>query len=217
MKTLPFNSREQAGVRLASQLKHYRNHAVALAMPRGGVPVAAEVARLLYVPLGVVAVHKLTLADYPDVPFGALAAGGGAAVDWHRVSEADRHKLRAAVAAGQRELDRRTGLYYPFTRLVVSCRDVMLIDDGIATGASMRAAIRAVRALHPARIVVAAPVAHEPALRALREEADECVCLASSPRLAEVSEWYKEFPAISDAEALRQLESFARHQKLTGV
>lgn len=217
MKTLPFSSRQEAGARLASQLKHYRNHAVALGMPRGGVPVAAEVARLLYIPLGVVAVHKLVMTDYPDAAFGALAAGGGAAVDWHKVSETEQHKLRAAVAAGQKELERRTGLYYPFTRLIVSCRDVLLIDDGIASGATMRAAVRSVRALHPARIVVAVPVAPEPALQVLREEADECVCLASSPLLAEVSAWYREFPAISDAEALRQLESFARQHKLTGV
>ncbi|MCC6538749.1 MAG: hypothetical protein IT162_14435, partial [Bryobacterales bacterium] len=88
---------------------------------------------------------------------------------------------------------------------------------GIASGASMRAAVRSIRAMHPARIIVAAPVAYEPALRSLREEADDCVCLASSPLLAQVSEWYKEFPAISDAEALRQLESFSRQRKLTGV
>lgn len=217
MRKLPFSSRQEAGARLAPLLKHYRNHAVALGLPRGGVPVAAAVARLLYVPLGVVAAHKLTLADYPDISFGALAAGGGAAVDWHKVSETDHHKLRAAVAAGERALEKEMELYYPFTRLIVSCRDVVLIDDGIATGATMRAAVRAVRALHPARIIVAVPVAHEPALRLLREEADECVCLASSPRFSEVGEWYREFPEISDAEALRELESFSRQHKLTSV
>lgn len=214
---LPFHSRQEAGARLAAQLKQYRDQAVALAMPRGGIPVGAEVARLLYVPLGVVAVQKLSIGEHPHTFFGALAAGGGAAVDWHKVSAPGQPKLRAAVAAARRELERRTELYDPFTRLIVSRRDVLLIDDGIASGASMRAAVRSIRALHPARIVVAAPVAYEPALRSLREEADDCVCLASSPLLAQVSEWYKEFPEISDAEALRQLESFSRQRKLTGV
>jgi putative phosphoribosyl transferase len=204
-----FRDRTEAGDVLAAQLGHYagRPDVLVLALPRGGVPVAARVAEALRAPLDVFVVRKLGVPGHEELAMGAIASGGVEVrnedvVSRLRLGEAD---LRRVAEVEGRELARRERSYRegrPPPDL--SGRVVILVDDGLATGSTMRAAVAAARRLGPARVVVAVPTAPASTCQRLREEADEVVC-ASTPRpFRAVGYSYRSFPQTSDEE-VRQL------------
>jgi predicted phosphoribosyltransferase len=195
--------RNEAGRLLADRLSAYagRDDVIVVALPRGGVPVAAAVARRLDAPLDVLAVVKLGLPGQEELAIGALGSGGASflnpdVIAAARVAPAE---LAQVVENGQSELARRDRLYRgDRPALDVQNRTVILVDDGLATGATMRVAGRAVRARSPERVVVAVPVAPRSTLDTLRAEVDEVVCLISPEPFLGVSAWYEEFDQVGD-------------------
>lgn len=177
--------------------------AIVLGLPRGGVPVAAEVADALGGPLDVLIVRKVGVPGQPEVAMGAVASGGISVRNEDVLVMLPRAlQTFESVAAGERhEVVRRETLYRG-TRppLQLQGRTAVLVDDGAATGATARAAIRAARALGAARVLVAVPVASPEALDELRAEADEVVCLQAPARFVAVGRWYEDFPQLGDAE-----------------
>jgi predicted phosphoribosyltransferase len=207
-----FRDRAEAGEFLAGRLGHYagRDDLVVLALPRGGVPVAARVAEALGAPLDVFVVRKLGVPGHEELAMGAIASGGVQVVNEQvagrlGLGEAD---LRRAAEAEGRELARREQRYRegrppPDLRGKI----VLLVDDGLATGSTMRAAVAAVRQLGPARVVVAVPTAPASTCQRLAEEADEVVC-ASTPRpFRAVGYSYRSFPQTSDEEVRTLLQA----------
>jgi putative phosphoribosyl transferase len=207
---MKFENRQQAGKRLAQALVawHGRKDLLVLALPRGGVPVAAEVAKDLQAPLDVVVVRKLGYPGQEEFAMGAIASGGvqvmsNVAGGWP-VSE---QAVRSAVQREQVELLRREQAYRghkPPPR--IKDQVVILVDDGLATGATMRAAVQSVRARQPARIVVAVPVASSSALASVGSVADEVVCLQTPEPFHAVGLWYRDFDQTSDEEVMRLLK-----------
>lgn len=202
---LPFDNRPHAGRLPAGALQGYagRGDVIVLALPRGGVPVGFEVANMLTVPLDLMLVRKLGTPGQEEVAMGAIATGGvrvlnSDVVDVLRIS----HEVIEAVARRElKELDRRQRAYRgDQPPPVLRDKRVILVDDGIATGATMRSAVKAARAQSPARIVVAAPIAAVEAVEMLEQEADEVVCLATPRLFKAVGCWYHEFPQTSDTE-----------------
>ena len=220
--TRRYRNRTDAGRRLATQLEKYadRPDVLVLALPRGGVPVAFEVAEALHAPLDVFVVRKLGLPAHPELAIGAIASGGVRIVDQsalRRFGVTD--EQLAAVAAGEeQELERREQQYRdarPFPD--VEGRTVILIDDGLATGATMAAAATALRAGQPARLVVAVPVAAAETCQAFRGLVDEVVCGATPEPFHAVGLWYEDFSQTSDEE-VSDLLARARHaQARTGT
>lgn len=205
-----YPDRVTAGQALAAALARYAHHpdAVVLGLPRGGVPVAAEVARALGLPLDVCGVRKLGVPWQEELAMGAVATGGITVLD-HAIIRSGgipEAAIARAVAAETAELARRERAYRA-GRSPLTCggKTVLLVDDGLATGATMRAAIRAVRRDDPAAVIVAVPVAPASTCDALRDEADECVCLSTPATFAAVGEWYERFPQVSDAEVVAAL------------
>jgi putative phosphoribosyl transferase len=210
-----FADRRDAGLRLAAALASYRNRPklLVLALPRGGVPVGAEVAAALRAPLDVIAVRKLGAPGRTELAVGAIASGGVRVLNADVVralglTEAD---VEAVAAAEAQELVRRERAYRG-KRPPPPVRDhtVILVDDGIATGSTMRAAARAVRAQRPARLVLAAPVAAPWVLDSLAPEADEVVCPVQPRNLYAIGLWYQHFPQLTDAEVRSFLEQRPR-------
>jgi predicted phosphoribosyltransferase len=201
----PFADRKEAGIELARRLEHYRGRhdVVVLALPRGGVPVAHEVARAVGAPLDVFVVRKLGLPGHRELAMGAIASGGVRVlnedvVGWYRVP----NKIIEEVAREeQAELQRRENAYRE-GRPPVELRDqvVLLIDDGLATGSTMKAAVQAVRHHAPGRIVVAVPVGAPETCRALEATADEVVCVRMPEQFAAVGLWYRDFSQTTDDE-----------------
>jgi len=211
-----FRDRKHAGELLADLLIHYRGRpqTVLLALPRGGVPVAASLARALALPLDIFLVHKLGAPSEPELAMGAIAAGGLVVLHQNVIAsgEISQAELDAAIAREQDELQRRERVYRG-TRppLVVTGKTIILVDDGLATGYTMLAAIRGARQQQPAHIGVAVPVASKEALDLLRPEADELVCAYIPHRLSAIGQFYDDFAQTTDddvREALRQFESF---------
>jgi predicted phosphoribosyltransferase len=185
---------------------------VVLALPRGGVPVAYEVARALAAPLDVFVVRKLGFPGQSELAMGAIASGGVRVMNedvigWYRVSN---EAIEAAARREQAELERREQAYRDGRPPVpVKNRMVILVDDGLATGSSMRAAAQAVRRLHPARIVVAVPVGARDTCEALRTDADEVVCAFTPDDFSAVGRWYEDFSQTTDEEVSRLLASWS--------
>ena len=207
-----FRDRYESGRRLAAALSPYagRPNLLVLALPRGGVPVGYEVARALGAPLDVMLVRKLGVPGHEELAMGAIASGGIRVVSDEVVAAFNiPDRVIAAVAAQEEEeLWRRERLYRGDRPAAdVRGRTVILVDDGLATGASMRAAAQALRAQQPERLVVAVPVAPPETCVSLRQEADDVVCaLAPEPFLA-VGNWYDDFSQTSDDEVRELLRA----------
>jgi predicted phosphoribosyltransferase len=210
-----FLDRRDAGKQLAVRLPHYRLHpeVLVLALPRGGVPVAFEVACELKVPLDVFVVRKLGAPGHPELAMGAIASGGVQVLNQDVIRELGISELEIEVAAAceMLELERRERDYRGNRPpLEVHGRTTVLIDDGLATGASMRAAIAALRRLDAGKIVVAVPVAAPPTCAAMERYVDEMVCLITPPEFQAVGEWYEDFSQTSDDEVRHLLEKSNR-------
>jgi predicted phosphoribosyltransferase len=205
MKPRVFQNRREAGRQLAERLAGDRNRpdVIVLALPRGGVPVAYEVARALGAPLDVFVVRKLGLPGHEELAMGAVATGGVRVLNQELVDrlQIPPHVIDAVSAREQAELRRREQLYRGGRPLPdVAGRTAILIDDGLATGATMQAAIKALRQLAPARIVVAVPTAPRDTCEALRSEADEVICDITPEPFFGVGLWYADFSQTSDDE-----------------
>jgi len=205
-----FRDRSQAGQLLARHLQHYtgRSDVVVLALPRGGVPVAYEIARALKAPMEVFVVRKLGVPGDEELAVGAIASGGVRVLSGKLIAELGLtdEDIERTTARELAELNRRERIFRgdrPFPSL--EGRVVILVDDGIATGATMRAAIRAVRAHRPAQVSVAVPVAAPQALQALRPEVDELICPLTPDPLTGIGAWYQDFAQLQDAEVIAYL------------
>ncbi|MER5553471.1 phosphoribosyltransferase family protein [Streptomyces sp. NPDC002793] len=204
-----FTDRTDAGRRLAAALRHLeRRDPVVLGLPRGGVPVAYEVAQALGAPLDVIVVRKLGVPYRPELGFGAIGEGGVRVISDEIVRHAGvREKDLASVErAEEAELGRRAQAYREGRpRLPLKGRAVVVVDDGIATGATARAACQVVRAQGAAHVVLAVPVASPHVAAALREDVDEMACLSTPHLFSAVGEWYRDFSQTSDAEVVALL------------
>jgi putative phosphoribosyl transferase len=214
-----FADRSEAGRYLASKLGRYagRDDVVVLALPRGGVPVGYEVARALGTPLDVFLVRKLGVPGHEELAMGAIASGGVRVLN-EEVIRALKMPLEAIDAAAQREareLQRREQAYRD-GRPAPDVRDriVILVDDGLATGSTMRAAVRALRKQHPGRIVVAVPVGAPDTCGEFRGEADEVVCARQPEPFFAVGAWYRDFSQTTDEEVRELLQEGARAAEL---
>jgi predicted phosphoribosyltransferase len=202
---LPFTNRRAAGIALADRLRRFapRDDVVVLALPRGGVPVASEVSLALGAPLDVFVVRKLGLPGHPELAMGAIASGGVGVLNedvvrWYRIPEA---VIDAVARAERAELERRERAYRDGRApMPIDGRTVILVDDGLATGSTMRAAVLAVRKLHPARVVVAVPVGARETCEGLRDIADEVVCAFMPEPFSAVGLWYADFSQTTDEE-----------------
>src|ERR1700692_4012694 len=211
-----FRDRQDAGCQLAVKLAGYAGDAgvLVLGLPRGGVPVAYEVTRALHAPLDVFVVRKLGVPGHRELAMGAIASGGVRVLN-HDVIESLQISppiIDAAAAYEQSELDRQQRVYrdvLPFSNR--PGRTVIIVDDGLATGSTMRAAVRALRQSGPARIVVAVPVGAAETCRSLRDEADAVVCATVPQDFHAVSLWYDEFSQTTDQEVRTLLEAAAAH------
>jgi predicted phosphoribosyltransferase len=200
-----FEDRAHAGRALAERLLHYREkrNAVVLGLPRGGVPVAFEVAKRLLLPLDVFLVRKLGYPGHEEYAMGAIASGGVRVLnpDLAGQMEAAPAMLAEATERELAELGRREKLYRGARPpLALRGKVAILIDDGLATGSTMRAAIQAVRLHAPASIVVGVPVASPETCRMFSQEVDEMVCAITPEHFSSVGSWYRDFDQTSDAE-----------------
>jgi putative phosphoribosyl transferase len=205
-----FRDRVHAGEQLAGLLADYRSRAgaVILALPRGGVPVAAAVAGVLALPLDVLLVHKVGAPGEPELAVGAVAPNGLVVLDEKTIARMKilRTSLESAIAAEREELARREHLYRgDRLPLALEGLTVILVDDGLATGYTMLVAVRAVRRLLADRIVVAVPVAPQETLDRLKSEADEVVCVEVPRRLEAVGQFYEDFSQVSDEQVCAEL------------
>ena len=213
----PFRDRREGGAALATKLAQYagRPDAIVLALPRGGVPVAHEVATSLGVPLDVFLVRKLGTPGHRELAMGAIASGGvrvlnDEVVRWYGIPEG---AINAVARTEQMELERREREY----RRDRPPRDlggliVILVDDGLATGSTMRAAVEAVRLYKPSRVVVAVPVAAAETCREFRVLADEIVCAKTPEPFSAVGQWYVDFSQTTDDEVRALLEDATLHK-----
>jgi putative phosphoribosyl transferase len=209
-----FANRNEAGVRLAAELQHYKGEdVVVFALPRGGVPVAAPVASALNAPLDLVLVRKLGAPFQPELAMGAVADAGQPVIVRNddviamaRVSEAE---FDAACQRELLEIERRRALYFGSRpRAEAKGRVAIVIDDGIATGATARAALQAIRARQPKKLVLATPIAPPDALELLRPEADEVVGLQVQAKFGAIGFFYRDFHQLDDNEVIAILNRF---------
>jgi putative phosphoribosyl transferase len=215
-----FADRTDAGQQLAARLlAHARSDVVVVALPRGGVEVGFEVARSLNVPLDVLTVRKLGVPGHEELAMGAIAAGGV------RVLHADIMRslgiapelIEEVAAREERELRRREAVYRAGRpALELAGRTVIVVDDGLATGSTMRAALRAVRARRPGRVILAVPLGAASTVHDLRPEADEIVCLATPEPFVAVGLWYSNFAPTTD-DMVRDLLARAPMPALRGT
>jgi putative phosphoribosyl transferase len=200
-----FANRREAGAVLAAELERYkgRGDVVVLALPRGGVPVGYEVAKALRAPLDVFVVRKLGVPGHRELAMGAIGPGGvrvlnRSIVDWYHIPA---HAIEETAREELAELERREHEYRGARGpLDVAGKTVILVDDGLATGSTMKAAVQAVRELDPARVVVAVPTGARETCASMRRLADEVVCARSPEDFSAVGQWYADFSQTSDSE-----------------
>ena len=214
-----FQNRSEAGRLLANKLKHYegRSDVVVLALPRGGVPVAYEVAERLKAPLDVFLVRKLGVPGHAEFAMGAIASGEVCFLNENIIASLriPRSTVDRVIAREKEELIRRELAYRQHDQVIeMRNRVVILIDDGLATGASMRAAVMAVKERHPARVVVAVPVAAASMCEEFQREVDEMICLQTPEPFFAVGEWYEDFSQASDEEVRTLLERATKFQQV---
>jgi predicted phosphoribosyltransferase len=211
---VPFKDRSEAGRKLAAALAGYKERRpVVLALPRGGVAVAAEVATALQAPLDLVLVRKIGVPFQPELAMGAVVDGAAPLVvrneDVIRLADIDELDFKAVCERELAEIERRRQRYLgPRERVEVAGRTAIVIDDGIATGATTRAALRATRLRSPERLVLAVPVAPTDSLAAMREEADDVVCLEDYADFGAIGFYYSDFRQVSDDEVVEVLRHF---------
>jgi predicted phosphoribosyltransferase len=210
----PFADRRDAGRTLAAQLRAYagRDDVLVLALPRGGVPVAYEIAEALGVPLDLFLVRKLGTPGHGELAMGAIASGGvrvlnDDVIQWYGIPA---QAIDAVAAREQQELERRE-LAYREGRppAPITGRTVILVDDGLATGSTMRAAVEAVRHRQPSRILVAVPVGSPDTCREFSAIADEVVCARMPQPFSAVGQWYRDFSQTTDEEVRELLRDHA--------
>jgi predicted phosphoribosyltransferase len=212
-----FQNRAEAGQQLASHLGKYANRedVIVLGVPRGGVPIAFEVARTLNLPLDIFVLRKLGLPGHEEVAFGAIGSGGVRVLDRQIVESAGLSQLviEFVTRAERAELARREQIYRGGRPpLDVRGKTVILVDDGIATGSSLRAGVHAVRQMQPAAIVIAVPVAPRSTVNRLRREVDDLVCVEPAERFYGVGQFYRDFSQVSDDEVNALLASAYRRE-----
>jgi putative phosphoribosyl transferase len=209
--SLPFRDRQHAGQILASKLEHYRDNpdAIVLALPRGGAPVGFEVARVLRIPLDVFIVRKLGFPGHEEFAMGAIATGGVRVMNPDLgLFQVSQSAVDAVTAREEKELERRERLFRgDRPPVILSRRIAILVDDGLATGSTMRAAVIAVKQQDAARVVVAVPVAAPESCAEFRTEVDEVVCAFTPQPFQAVGLWYRDFNQTTDAEVHALLEA----------
>ena len=217
---LPFRDRPEAGRLLATRLEHYagRSDVIVFALPRGGVPVAAEIARALDAPLNVYMVRKIGVPGHEELAMGAIAGGGETLMNHSIIQRLhiSEQEVAEAVQSASRELRRRELLYSRGRKLPdVRNKIVILVDDSMATGLSMLLAAQALRTQGAAYIVVAAPVAPPAAISQLNQVADAVACLAEPGPFVAVSHYYEDFEQLTDEEICVILDAmFERRREL---
>lgn len=203
-----FPDRVAAGRELAGLLRHYRGRpdVLVLGLPRGGVPVAFEIAQSLQAPLDVMIVRKLGAPGQPELAIGAVASGGVTVFNEGVRAWFDDEAIERVEAAQRIELERRERVYRGgLPPLHARGRTVILVDDGAATGATMLAAVRAIRQLKAKKIVVALPVASVDAYEMLCKEADEVICISTPLEFYAVGQWYEDFTQTTDKDVTELL------------
>jgi len=211
---MPFKNRSEAGQELARALSNYKDQSpVILALPRGGVPVAAEVAAALNAPLDLILVRKIGVPFQPELAMGAVVDGGAPIIvrneDVIRSAGIDEMEFKAVCDGELAEIERRRQRYLGSRECVnVTGRTAIVIDDGIATGATTRAALRATRMRNPKKLVLAVPVAPSESIVAMREEADEVICLEDHEFFGAIGFYYRDFRQVSDEEVIEMLDRF---------
>lgn len=217
---MPFIDRADAGRRLAERLERFRGEdIVVLGLPRGGVPVAFEVARALDAPLDVIVVRKLGVPFQPELAMGAIGEDGARVLNTEIIQACQiaSGELDGIEVAERAELDRRAGRFrHGRTRIPLRGRTALIVDDGVATGSTARAACQVARAQGAERVVLAVPVGAYSALATLREEADAVVCLETPSWFRAVGEWYDDFRQTSDQQVVDLLERAAARTDLAG-
>lgn len=217
-----FADRAEAGRSLAWRLEKYanRNDIVVLGIPRGGIPVAFEVARALRANLDVFLLRKLGVPAQEELAFGAIASGGVRVLDRQilRTLPISPREIESITARARQELTRRESAYRSHEPPVsVAGKIAIMVDDGIATGASLLAGIRALRQLRPVKIVVAVPVAPRPVCEWLAHQVDETVCVATPEPFGAVGQFYDDFSQVEDAEVIALLARNEQAQSATAA
>ncbi|MWA08439.1 phosphoribosyltransferase [Streptomyces sp. BA2] len=208
-----FQNRQVAGQELGLRLMEWASegelpHAVVLALPRGGVPVAVEVARALRAPLDVLVARKIGIPGRPETGVGAIVGDDPPLFDRRALEMLglDEDRLAQDVARERHELKRREQLYRGDRPMPdIKNRNVIVVDDGLATGATARAALRHLRSLEPARLILAVPVCAPETAAGMRSEGDDIVCLQQPPDFGAVGLWYEDFEQVSDDEVIKAL------------
>lgn len=213
-----FNDRKDAGKELAMALGQYADNSnvVVLALPRGGVPVAYEVAKALQAPLDVMVVRKLGVPGHQELAMGAIASGNIRVMNQDIVTQLNisQQSIDEVIKSECLELERRERLYRGDKGgCEIGNKTIILVDDGIATGATMRAAIAAIKQQTPAQLVVAVPTSAQDTCNAISQEVDKVVCLSTPEPYIAVGCWYRHFSQTSDDEVSLLLRMASEHAK----
>lgn len=212
METYRYKNRKDAGQKLVQYLRQYQDaeNTLVLALPRGGVPVAYEISSTLNLPLDVYIVRKLGVPWHSELAMGALAPNHVTYLNKNLMKRLQISKtaINEVIAREQRELERRDAVYRAGkNELMIENKTIILVDDGIATGATMFAAIKSIRAQHPLKIVCASPVAAPETILEIKNQVEEIICPLQPEDLDAVGLWYEEFPQTTDEEVLTFLST----------